>query len=87
MDRYYIKNQYDELYVHFDPNINNYKIMGTLLGSALFTKISANNFMKEAGFYNDEWELIPINKNTKITHTSRLNEKNIYLSLSTEKTK
>lgn len=79
MTSYYIKQESDNLYIHFDPNTKEYKAMDTLVGSAMFSEIGGKSFIREAGL--DDWNMIPINKSTSKTSTSRKNEKKIYNEL------
>lgn len=62
MSKYYVKHKVDELYVHFNPIDQTYVVMDKLLGSATFTKVGGNGFIREANLI-DNWELVLISTN------------------------
>jgi len=75
-DRYFIKHNEDEMYIHFNPHTQVYFIGDKLLGAVTFSESGGQALIRDADLGSD-WGFVPVNAK-KITVVPRSEESRLF---------
>lgn len=77
MDRYIVKHNSQEMYIHFNPHTNNYYIHDKLLGAVGFDYDNGVKFIRMT-LDPRQFNLVQIKNDVKVIKTNKIDEPFIY---------
>lgn len=83
-DQYLIKHSTKDLYIHYNPHIQQYFVGDKKLGAAVFYRLQGEYFLHSMSMEHNvkEWKLVQINPNpAKTINISRSDEVGIFDAL------
>ena len=82
--QYIIKHKKENLYIHFNPNNEDYYLQNTSVGACVFDKYNGNGLISQFGKNSINLHLIKISDNNVKKIESEDHEKEIYSKLHSE---